>query len=120
MNIYPIIYGGIGSNNKYTMISVVRAINQLISYEINIAIILICIFCLSKSFNFNYILLSHIDFTNFNRLFFILFISFLAESYRIPFDFLEGEKWNSRRKNNRICKYRIYFNIYKRIFNDNF
>ena len=62
------------------MISVIRAINQLISYEINITIILVSIFYLSKSFNFGGILLAHIDFTNFNPLFFILFISLLAES----------------------------------------
>lgn len=118
LNIYPIIYGGIGSNNKYTMLSIIRGINQLISYEINITITIISIIYLSKSFNLHDIYLSNLDNYIFLPIFLILFISLLAESYRLPFDFLEGESEIVGRKNYRICKYRIYINIYNRIFYD--
>lgn len=91
LNIYPIIYGGLGSNNKYTIISVIRGINQVISYEINITIIIISIIYLSQTYNIINIINNQIDFTFLNPLVLIFFISLLAESNRIPFDLLEGE-----------------------------
>lgn len=73
------------------MLSIIRGINQLISYEINITITIISIIYLSKSFNLHDIYLSNLDNFIFFPIFLILFISLLAESYRLPFDFLEGE-----------------------------
>lgn len=91
LNVYPIIYGGIGSNNKYTLLSVIRAINQLISYEINITIGVITIIFLSRNLNIMDICITQIDYSYFNPLFILLFFSFLAETNRIPFDLLEAE-----------------------------
>lgn len=119
INVYPIIYGGIGSNNKYTLLSVIRGINQLISYEINITIGIITLIFLSRNFNIMDICLTQIDYFYFNPLFFLLFFSFLAETNRIPFDLLEAESELIGRFNYRIWKYRIYINIYYWIFYDN-
>jgi NADH-quinone oxidoreductase subunit H len=93
LNFYPIIYTGLSSNNKYTLFGVIRGINQLISYEINITLILISIIYSSNSFNIINIYISQIDTNNLFMFpfFFFFFFSFLAESNRIPFDLLEAE-----------------------------
>lgn len=90
-NFYTIIYSTLYSNNKYSIQALIRGINQLVSYEVNISIIIISIIVLIKDFNlYNYI---QIDSKNIYLIpfFIILFISLLAESNRIPFDLLEGE-----------------------------
>lgn len=88
-NFYSIIYSGITSNNTYSLIGLMRGINQLISYEINIIIILLTILFLNFNFNFDYTI--NIEFHNPYFLFLLLFICYLAESNRTPFDLLEGE-----------------------------
>jgi|LakMenEpi03Aug12_release.lakeMendotaPanAssembly.Ray.scaffolds.fasta_scaffold643516_1 NADH:ubiquinone oxidoreductase subunit H len=92
-NFYTIIYSTLYSNNKYSIQALIRGINQLVSYEINISIILLSFIILSHSFTFIDIILYQIDSLNiyYLPLFIILFISLLAESNRIPFDLLEGE-----------------------------
>ena len=92
-NFYTIIYSSLFSNNKFSLQALIRGINQLVSYEINISVILLSFIILTNSYNYIDILLDQID--SFNFFFFpfflILFISLLAESNRIPFDLLEGE-----------------------------
>ena len=93
LNFYPIIYSGISSNNRYSIDGTIRGINQLISYEINITIIIISMIIINKQYNFIDIMNNQIDTSNIYILPFILifFISVLAESNRIPFDLLESE-----------------------------
>jgi NADH-quinone oxidoreductase subunit H len=92
LNSYAIILAGIASNSRYSLIGGVRAIAQVISYEIPLSISLLTLSCIQGSF----------DLYNFahSRVFFILlalpslaifFISLLAETNRTPFDLPEAE-----------------------------
>lgn len=94
ISIYGILYGGWSSNSKYAFIGTMRAISQLISYEVSIGIILISVITLNNSFNLIEIINSQIYIWNIVALWpiFIMFIiSILAETNRTPFDLLEAE-----------------------------
>lgn len=94
ISIYGILYGGWSSNSKYAFLGTMRAISQLISYEVSIGIILISVISLNSSFNLIEILNSQIYIWNIVALWpiFIMFIiSILAETNRTPFDLLEAE-----------------------------
>nr|YP_009829227.1 NADH dehydrogenase subunit 1 [Greenidea ficicola]QJC59745.1 NADH dehydrogenase subunit 1 [Greenidea ficicola] len=82
------------SNSNYSVLGMIRFISQMISYEVSMMIIIINLMFLINSFNLNdfYIYQINIKFFFFCfLLFFMLFISFLAEMNRSPFDFSEGE-----------------------------
>lgn len=94
INIYSIIYGGWGSNSKYSKIGSMRSISQLISYEISIGIIIMSIIRINKSQLINNIIYKQIYMPNIIILFpllLLLFITVLAESNRPPFDLPEAE-----------------------------
>ena len=94
LSLYGLIMGGWASNSKYAFFGAIRAIAQMISYEVSLGLILICIVCCSGTLNIsgivlsqtaNWYLLPHLP------LFFLFFISALAETNRHPFDFAEAE-----------------------------
>ena len=89
-NVYFGFLAGWVSNSKYSIIGSFRAVSQMISYEVALALIVI----------FYSIFVGRYTLVNFNniRLFFILypcgilwFIICLSESQRTPFDLAEGE-----------------------------
>nr|YP_010954564.1 NADH dehydrogenase subunit 1 [Ocnus glacialis]WMW14026.1 NADH dehydrogenase subunit 1 [Ocnus glacialis] len=88
--VYPILGAGWASNSKYSLIGGIRAIAQIISYEISLGLIIISILLWINSFSLN-------DINNiwiFIPLFPLLcmwLISTLAETNRAPFDLTEGE-----------------------------
>ncbi|WP_343189193.1 NADH-quinone oxidoreductase subunit NuoH [Buchnera aphidicola (Chaitoregma tattakana)] len=95
LTVYSIILSGISSNNKYSLLGVIRSIAQTISYEIFLGISLMSIVIQSDSCNINDIILSqkHIwnivpQFLNF----FVFFIASLAICHRHPFDQPESEQ----------------------------
>lgn len=94
IGVYGIIMAGWSSNRNYSLLGRLRAIAQTISYEVRLVIIFLSFFIFIISYRI-------IDFDKFQSkvwfiffmypLFFILFISLLAETNRSPFDLAEGE-----------------------------
>nr|YP_010933898.1 NADH dehydrogenase subunit 1 [Aleurodicus rugioperculatus]WKT15082.1 NADH dehydrogenase subunit 1 [Aleurodicus rugioperculatus] len=82
------------SNSNYAMIGLMRSIAQMISYEINLMIIIMTIVNLTEQMNFNLMfkMQKYIMFYIYLMfLFYIWIITILAETNRTPFDFSEGE-----------------------------
>jgi NADH-ubiquinone oxidoreductase chain 1 len=95
LTIYFIILISWSSNSKYRILGGLRRIAQVISYEVRFILIILVIIFFVIRFNFinlriyqKYIWFILIFFP----LFICLFISFLAETNRSPFDFVEGER----------------------------
>lgn len=94
LSIYGIILAGWSSNSKYPFLGAIRSAAQMIAYEISIGfLVLILIFCIG-SFNIYKITFFQEHFWLVGPLFplfVVLFISFLAETNRHPFDLPEAE-----------------------------
>jgi NADH-quinone oxidoreductase subunit H len=102
LGVYGTIIAGWSSNSKYPFFSAMRASAQMISYEVSIGFILICVVMYAGTFNMNGIVMGqkgHIfGFLNgygFNPLLFPMAVMFLisgmAETGRAPFDLTEAE-----------------------------
>jgi len=94
LSLYGLIMGGWASNSKYAFFGAIRAIAQMISYEVSLVFILICIVCCAGTLNLSGIVLSQTSMWYILPhlpLFFLFFISALAETNRHPFDFAEAE-----------------------------
>nr|WEX31233.1 NADH dehydrogenase subunit 1 [Papio anubis] len=94
LTVYSILWSGWASNSNYALIGALRAVAQMISYEVTLSIILLSILLTSGSFNLNMLI------TTQEHLWLILpswplammwFTSTLAETNRAPFDLMEGE-----------------------------
>jgi NADH-quinone oxidoreductase subunit H len=94
LGVYGIILSGWASNSKYAFLGALRSAAQMVSYEISIGLILISIIICVGSFELQIIVNSQKG-TWFVfpllPLFFIFFISSLAETNRHPFDLPEAE-----------------------------
>lgn len=94
LGVYGIIIAGWASNSKYAFLGALRSAAQMISYEVSIGFILVCVLLYAGSLN-----LSDIVFAQQKRwfvlplfpLFIMFFISSLAETNRAPFDLPEAE-----------------------------
>ncbi|MGE4411871.1 MAG: NADH-quinone oxidoreductase subunit NuoH [Sphingomonadales bacterium] len=101
LGVYGVVIAGWASNSKYPFFSAMRASAQMISYEVSIGFILICVVLWAGSFNLTTIVESQkgyyglLNGNGFNPLLFpmaIMFlISALAETARAPFDLTEAE-----------------------------
>ena len=102
MGVYGIIMSGWASNSKYPFLGGLRAAAQMVSYEVSIGFVIVCVVLYASSFNLNDIILSQkgnifglVNGHIFNPLLFpmaiIFFISALAETNRPPFDLPEAE-----------------------------
>lgn len=94
-SIYGIIFAGWASNSKYPFLGALRAVAQMISYEVVLGFIVLIITLFTGSLNFfdivNYqIAACYLIFPLF-PLFIIYFIVILAETNRAPFDLAEAE-----------------------------
>nr|AKM70156.1 NADH dehydrogenase subunit 1 [Eucallipterus tiliae] len=82
------------SNSNYSVLGMIRFISQMISYEVSMMIIMMNLMFLINSFNLMDFYIYQLNIKFFFFLFFmfiLLFISFLAEMNRSPFDFSEGK-----------------------------
>jgi len=92
LNSYAIILAGIASNSRYSLLGGVRAIAQLISYEIPLSITLLTLFCIQGSYGLYSFAYSKIIFAAVAFPSLVIFaISLLAETNRTPFDLPEAE-----------------------------
>ena len=102
LSVYGVVMSGWASNSKYPFFSAMRAAAQMISYEVSIGFILICVVLFAGTFNLNDIVraqegfgLGLINAYVVHPLLFpmwvVFFISSLAETQRVPFDLTEAE-----------------------------
>jgi NADH-ubiquinone oxidoreductase chain 1 len=94
LGVYSIIIAGWSSNSNYSLLGGLRSVAQTISYEVRIALILLCYIFLLGGFNLYLFFDKQLNIWFFFlrlSLSYIFFISLLAETNRTPFDFAEGE-----------------------------
>nr|WGT88235.1 NADH dehydrogenase subunit 1 [Sclomina erinacea]WGT88248.1 NADH dehydrogenase subunit 1 [Sclomina erinacea]WGT88911.1 NADH dehydrogenase subunit 1 [Sclomina erinacea]WGT88924.1 NADH dehydrogenase subunit 1 [Sclomina erinacea] len=94
MGVYGILLSGWSSNSNYALLGGLRSVAQTISYEVSMALILVCMLIFIFGFNLMDFMFyqSYIWFIFFSfPLFFCWISSCLAETNRSPFDFAEGE-----------------------------
>ncbi|EIZ80267.1 NADH dehydrogenase I subunit H [Novosphingobium sp. Rr 2-17] len=102
LGVYGTVMAGWASNSKYPFFSAMRASAQMISYEVSIGFILICVVLWAGSFNLNEIVRAQeghvfgiLNGFGFNPLLFPMWVMFLisgmAETGRAPFDLTEAE-----------------------------
>ncbi len=102
LGVYGVIIAGWASNSKYPFFSAMRASAQMISYEVSIGFILICVVLWAGTFNLNDIVKAQqghvfglINGFVANPLLFPMWVLFLisgmAETARAPFDLTEAE-----------------------------
>nr|QDX18005.1 NADH dehydrogenase subunit 1 [Bothriechis supraciliaris]QDX18006.1 NADH dehydrogenase subunit 1 [Bothriechis supraciliaris] len=91
---YAILWSGWSSNSKYPLMGAMRAVAQIISYEVTLGLIIISLSIISGSYSLH-------SFTEVQEHLWLLFASWplammwftstLAETNRSPFDLTEGE-----------------------------
>src|ERR671912_152006 len=102
LGVYGVIVAGWASNSKYPFFSALRAAAQMVSYEVSIGFVLICVVLYANTFNLSAIVLAQqghifglLNGFGFNPLLFpmavIFLISAMAETARAPFDLTEAE-----------------------------
>lgn len=94
LGVYGILISGWASNSKYAFLGCLRSTAQMISYEVSIGFIILTVIVCSGSFNLSKIILAQKSvwfITPLFPMFFLFFISSLAETNRHPFDLPEAE-----------------------------
>ncbi len=105
LEVYGVIIAGWASNSKYAFLGALRAAAQMVSYEIAMGFALVIVLMVSGTLNMSEIVMGQgrgtfadmgLGFLSWNWLpllpiFFVYFISGLAETNRHPFDVVEGE-----------------------------
>nr|WDV10350.1 NADH dehydrogenase subunit 1 [Rhabdopleura sp. NHMO H2137] len=94
--VYSMLGGGWGSNSSYALVGSVRAVAQMVSYEVcmSVYIFLVCFWVGSYGFT-NFLFYQSGGGLWLFGIFFLIFLVWviicLAESNRLPFDLVEGE-----------------------------
>ncbi len=103
LGVYGVIIAGWASNSKYPFFAAMRAAAQMVSYEVAIGFVLICVVLYADSFNLSAIVRAQqgnigfglLNGFGFNPLLFpmavVFLISSMAETFRTPFDLVEAE-----------------------------
>lgn len=94
LSVYILLFTGWSSNSKYAFLGAIRAIAQLISYEVSIGLILMGVIIINNTLNLTTMVYNQIYITNFRiilPLAILFLISALAETNRPPFDLPEAE-----------------------------
>jgi NADH-quinone oxidoreductase subunit H len=99
LGVYGIIIAGWASNSKYAFLGALRSAAQMVSYEVSMGFVIVCVLLCVGSLNLTDVvraqqgpwgLLSWFWLPLF-PMFIVFFISILAETNRSPFDLPEGE-----------------------------
>jgi NADH-quinone oxidoreductase subunit H len=94
LGVYGIIIAGWASNSKYAFLGALRSAAQMVSYEVSIGFVIICVLLCVGSLNLSAIVRAQEGlwfFIPLAPMFVVFFISALAETNRLPFDIPEGE-----------------------------
>ena len=94
LGVYGILIAGWASNSKYAFLGGLRSAAQMVSYEVSIGLVIVCVLLCVGSLNLNDVILAqrHLWFCiPLFPMFVVFFISALAETNRAPFDLPEGE-----------------------------
>ena len=94
MGVYGIIMAGWASNSRYAFLGALRSASQMVSYEVSMGLIIVCVLLCTGSLNLQEIVLAPRPFWMQALLFpmlIVFLISILAECNRAPFDLPEGE-----------------------------
>jgi NADH-quinone oxidoreductase subunit H len=94
LSIYGVIMAGWASNSKYAFLGALRSTAQMVSYEVSIGLVIVCVLLCVGSLNLQEIVMAQKNCWFLIPLFpmFIVFvISALAETNRAPFDLPEDE-----------------------------
>ena len=94
LGVYGIIIAGWASNSIYAFLGALRSAAQMVSYEVSMGFVIVCVLLCAGSLNLSQIVLAqrHIWFAiPLLPMFVVFFISGLAETNRAPFDLAEGD-----------------------------
>ena len=94
MTVYGVIMAGWASNSRYAFLGGLRSASQMVSYEVSMGLIIVCVLLCTGSLNLQEIVevprplwMQILLFP----MFIVFLISILAETNRAPFDLPEGE-----------------------------
>ncbi|MDP2205514.1 MAG: NADH-quinone oxidoreductase subunit NuoH [Alphaproteobacteria bacterium] len=94
LGVYGILMAGWASNSRYAFLGGLRSAAQMVSYEVSIGLVLVCVLLTTGSLNLTQIVVTErpfwVDLLLF-PMFVVFVISALAETNRAPFDLPEGE-----------------------------
>ena len=94
MGVYGVIMAGWASNSRYAFLGALRSASQMVSYEVSMGLIIVCVLLCAGSLNLQEIVLTPrpvwVQVMLF-PMFVVFLISILAETNRAPFDLPEGE-----------------------------
>ena len=94
MGVYGVIMAGWASNSRYAFLGGLRSAAQMVSYEVSMGLIIVCVLLCTGSLNLQEIVLAPrpvwMQILLFPMLV-VFLVSILAETNRAPFDLPEGE-----------------------------
>jgi NADH-quinone oxidoreductase subunit H len=94
MGVYGVIMAGWASNSKYAFLGAMRSASQMVSYEVSMGLIIVCVLVCVGSLNLTDIVMVPrpvwVQVLLF-PMFIVFLVSILAETNRAPFDLPEGE-----------------------------
>lgn len=94
MGVYGIIMAGWASNSRYAFLGGLRSASQMVSYEVSMGLIIVCVLLVTGTLNLQGIVEAPrpiwVQILLF-PMFIVFLISILAETNRAPFDLPEGE-----------------------------
>lgn len=94
MGVYGVIMAGWASNSKYAFLGGLRSASQMVSYEVSMGLVIVCVLLCAGSLNLSEIVLADrpawMQVLLFPMLI-VFLVSILAETNRAPFDLPEGE-----------------------------
>ncbi len=94
MGVYGVIMAGWASNSRYAFLGGMRSASQMVSYEVSMGLVIVCVLLTTGTLNLTGIIEADRPWWMVALLFpmFIVFlVSILAETNRPPFDLPEGE-----------------------------
>src|SRR5688572_28764302 len=94
MGVYGVLMAGWASNSKYAFLGGMRSAAQMVSYEVSMGLVIVCVLLCTGSLNLTDIVMTDrpwwVDIMLF-PMFIVFVVSILAECNRAPFDLPEGE-----------------------------
>jgi NADH-quinone oxidoreductase subunit H len=94
MGVYGVLMAGWASNSKYAFLGGMRSAAQMVSYEVSMGLVIVCVLLCVGSLNLQDIVMVERPFwvtLLLFPMFIVFFVSILAETNRAPFDLPEGE-----------------------------